>query len=91
MTTVDLVQRFRTKKCGEKDNVRTHFQELTDLRDQLAAVGKFVDDNDFTATLLASLPPSYVHVCTSINSSARLGAINLTPTIAVRNVLLVNP
>jgi hypothetical protein len=46
-----------------------------------------VDDDDFTATLLASLPPSYVHVCTSINSSACLGAINLTPTIAKEIVL----
>jgi len=87
MTTVDLVRRFRTKKCGEKDNIRTHFQELTDLRDQLAAVGKSVDNDDFAATLLASLPPSFVHACTSINSSGRVGAKNLTPTIAKEIVL----
>jgi transposase InsO family protein len=87
MTTVELVRRFRTKKCGEKENVRTHFQELSDLRDQLAAIGKSVDDSDFTATLLASLPPSYVHACTAINSSARLGAVTLTPSIAKEIVL----
>ena len=87
MTTVELVMKFRNKRCGEGDNVRTHFQELSDLRDQLAAVGKTVDDEDFTDTLLASLPPSYSHACTSINSSARLGSVTLTPIIVQEIVL----
>jgi hypothetical protein len=87
MTTVDLVMKFRNKRCAEGDNVRTHFQELSDLRDQLAAVGKTVDDEDFTDTILASLPPSYSHACTSINSSARLGSVTLTPVIVQEIVI----
>ena len=87
MTTVDLVQWFRTKQCEEKDNVCTHFQELSDLHNQLAVIGKTVDDDNFTATLLASLPPSYNHACTLINSSVRLGSVALMPAIAREIVL----
>ena len=87
MVTVELVRKFRNKKCGDTDNVRTHFQELSDLREQLAAIGKAVDDEDFTDTLLASLPSSYSHTCTSINSSARLGAVQLTSAIVQEIVL----
>ena len=87
MTTVDLVRRFRTKCCADKDNIHTHFQELLDLHDQLAAIGKTVDDDDFTATLLASLPLSYSHACTSINSSIHLGAVTLTSAIT-REIIL---
>jgi hypothetical protein len=87
MVTVELVRKFRNKKCGETDNVCMHFQELSDLCEQLAAIGKAVDDEDFTDTLLASLPPSYSHTCTSINSSAHLGAIQLTAAIVQEIVL----
>jgi hypothetical protein len=87
MVTVELVRKFRNKKCRETDNICMHFQELSDLCEQLAAIGKAVDNEDFTDTLLASLPPSYSHTCTSINSSAHLGAIQLTAAIVQEIVL----
>ncbi len=59
MTVVDLARRFRNKKCGEKENVRTHFEQLANMREQLAAMGKIIDNDDFTNILLASLPSSY--------------------------------
>ena len=59
MTVVDLARRFRNKKCGEKENIHTHFEQLTNMHEQLAAMGKIIDDDDFTDILLASLPSSY--------------------------------
>jgi hypothetical protein len=82
-TRVELVRRFRNKKCGEKESVRTHFQELSALREQLVALGKTIDDEDYTDTLLASLPSSYDHEIASINASSKMGSKQLTPGMVI--------
>jgi len=79
MTVVDLARRFRNKKCGEKENVRTHFEQLANMREQLAAMGKVIDNDDFTDILLASLPSSYESTRSAINASARISGNSLTP------------
>ena len=33
MTTVKLMMKFRNKQCKEGNNVRIHFEELSNLRD----------------------------------------------------------
>ena len=77
----DLVHQFRNAKCKKDENVRTHFEHLTDIREQLASMGKVVDDKDYTDTLLASLPALYNYVVSSISTSARLGSTKLTADI----------
>ncbi len=84
MTVVDLARRFRNKKCGEKENVRTHFEQLANMREQLAAMGKVIDDDDFTDILLASLPPTYESTRSAINASARISGKTLTPDTVIQ-------
>ena len=55
----DIIRRFRNKCCEEDESVCTHFKALADLREQLAAMGKPVGDDNYTDTLFASLPNSY--------------------------------
>ena len=74
----DLIRRFRNTRCGENDDVRAHFENLANLKEQLAAMGKTVSDEDYTDILLASLPTSYDATCSSISHSARLGSKPLT-------------
>ena len=50
--------------------MRSYFESLADLREQLAVMGKAVDDTDYTDTLLASLPASYDSTISSISASA---------------------
>ena len=77
----DLVRQFHNAKCKEDENVRTHFEHLADIQEQLASMGKTVDDKDYTNTLLASLPASYNYAISSISASARLGSQKLTAEI----------
>jgi transposase InsO family protein len=77
----DLIRKFRNKRCNEDESVRSHFESLANLREQLAAIGKAVTDEDYTDTLLASLPHSYDSSISSISASARLGSKVLTAEI----------
>ena len=65
----DLMQQFWNTKCGENDNICSHFEHMTNVREQLVAMGKAISDEDYTDILLTSLPPSYDQSCTSISHS----------------------
>src|SRR6266850_6806375 len=83
----DIIQRFRNKCCKEDESVRNHFEYLSDLREQLAAMGKAVMDEDYTDTLLASLPASYDGVVSSMSASTCLGTKVLTSEIFEQFIL----
>src|SRR6266581_603348 len=74
----DLMRRFRNTRCGENDSVRTHFEHMANVREQLAAMGKAISDDDYTDILLTSLPHSYDQSCTSISNSTRVSGQPLT-------------
>ena len=73
VTRVTLLRKFRNLKCEEEGDVRTHFDELAHMREQLAAMGKTIDEDDYVDILLASLPSSYQPSVSAINASTRLG------------------
>ena len=73
VTRVTLLRKFRNLKCEEGGDVRTHFEELAHMREQLAAMGKNIDEDDYVDILLASLPSSYQPSVSAINASTRLG------------------
>jgi len=75
------MRRFQNTRCGENDTVCTHFENLRNLQEQLARMGKLISDKDYTDILLASLPPSYDSSCSSISNSARLGSHVLTANV----------
>ena len=77
----NLVHQFRNAKCKENENVHTHFEHLADIHEQLASMGKVVNDKDYTDTLLASLPASYNYAVFSISASTHLGSTKLTADI----------
>jgi len=84
---MDVIWRFRNKHCEEDESVRNHFKYLSDLREQLAAMGKAVTDKDYTDTLLASLPASYDSTVSSMSASACLGTKVLTSEIFKQFIL----
>jgi hypothetical protein len=79
MMVVDLARKVRSKKCGETESVCTHFEQLADMCEQLAVMGKTVNDDDYTDILLASLPLSYNFICSTINASTCISKEKLTP------------
>ena len=83
----NLTCHFRNKKCGNDESVHAHFEHLANLRKQLAAIGKTVTDDDYLNTMLASLPSSYDHTCSSISVSTRLGSKSLMAEIFEQFIL----
>jgi hypothetical protein len=49
-------------QSGEDDNVRTDYERLAVLREQLAAMGKAFRDAEYASILMGSLPPPYKSV-----------------------------
>jgi len=76
------------KHCEEDKSVRNHFEYLTDLHEQqLTVVGKAVTNEEYTNTLLASLPVSYDGAVLSMSTSTRLGTKTLTSEIFKQLIL----
>ena len=70
MHKVDLGKKLQNAKLGDEDDAHAHFTWLVDMREQLAAMGKNLDDDKFASILLGSLPPSYAATVGGINAAA---------------------
>src|SRR5260221_14039874 len=55
----DLMRRFRKTRCGQSESIRTHFEHMANVGEQLAAMGKNISDDASTDILLTSLLSSY--------------------------------
>jgi hypothetical protein len=67
-----LERKLFNKRCGDHEDVRSHFKKLDDLRSQLAGLGKCLSDNEFSYILLTSFPASYDDCIASLNMTAKL-------------------
>ena len=59
MFTIDLRRQLQDVRCEDNGNVRTHFNNLRNMHEELAALRKSIPDRDFAAIILGSLPKSY--------------------------------
>ena len=77
----DVIRQFRNKRCGEDESIRAHFESFADLREQLASMGKEVDDQDYADTLMTSLPRSYDSAIQSITAGVKVSNGTMTAHI----------
>ena len=56
---VDARRRLADMRCDEDGDVRAHTNALVALRDELAGMGAMVTDEEFSSTILGSLPMTY--------------------------------
>ena len=84
MVLVKTSQQLQTTHCGEDDSVRDHFDYLANLREQLAAMGKTITDNEYASILLGSLPESYLAMLGSITAAAELSGRAVSSAIVVK-------
>ena len=61
-------RKLLTMKMGEGDALGTHINSIKTLAEQLAAIGAQISEEDLVMTLLMSLPPSYEHFITALES-----------------------
>ena len=81
---IDTLKRLHQKKCSENDSVKTHLEELVDLRDKLAGMGAPVGDKDFRTIILASLPLSYRNLISAITVTASLSSTTIDNNHLIR-------
>ena len=68
-TLVDLTRRMQDLRLREDDDVCVHFAKLDDMCRQLYAIGNDTNDEEFTLILLASFPPCYSFIISSITTA----------------------
>jgi gag-polypeptide of LTR copia-type len=56
MITIDLRKRLYDIRCAENGNIRTHFDNIRTMREELASLGTELSEPDFSAVILGSLP-----------------------------------
>ena len=86
MITVVLGKKLQNTKLEEDEDARAHFTKLSDLREQLASMGKNYDDDEYASILLGSLPSSYEPTISAINAAAYLSNTTVTPNGVIRLV-----
>jgi gag-polypeptide of LTR copia-type len=87
MIVVELGRKLQSTHCEEDENVRSHFDRLADLREQLSAMGKTITEEEYSSILLGSLPPSYEMVVNVITAAAGISGNDITPAIVTRLAL----
>ena len=79
LVQIDLRRRLQEVQCDEGGDVKAHFAEQLRLRESLAGMGASIDDRDFYAITLGSLPESHHPLLSSINAAAKIAQKPLTP------------
>ncbi|PSR87021.1 hypothetical protein PHLCEN_2v5279 [Hermanssonia centrifuga] len=84
MVSVDLRRRLQDVRCGEKDDLQTHFLKLRTMRENLAAMGHPPADDDFYAIILGSLPPSFEPYISAVTATSAV----LGTTLSAEDLML---
>ena len=72
MVAIDLRQKMQSVKCGDSEDVRTHFEKLANNRERLALMGVSLSDTEYANTLIGSLPTVYDPTISSITAASKL-------------------
>ncbi len=83
MVLVKLSQQLQSMRCGDDDNIRKHFDKLSNLKEQLAAMGKSVPTSEYALMLMGSLPTSYASMLGSIAASGEMDGMAVSPAVVV--------
>ena len=70
MVAIDLRRRIQNQRCGDKDDIVAHFATLRTMREDLAAMGQKLEDTDFYAIVMGSLPSSYDPYISAVNATS---------------------
>ena len=84
MVSVDLRRRIQELRCTEKGDMISHFATLQTMREDLAAMGQALDENDFYMIILGSLPASYDPYISAVNATSSV----LGTTISADDLML---
>ena len=79
MFTIDLHKKLQEIRCTEGGDVRAHFESMTVLREDLAALGDKIDNSDYAAIILGSLPKTYGTFLAAVSGAMKIANQTLDP------------
>src|ERR1700678_195681 len=83
MVAIDLRLKLQSIKCGENEDVRTHFSKLAEMNERLASYGVTLTDHEYASILVGSLPSIYDPTLSSILAAAKLSKTALNPDTVI--------
>ena len=72
---LELKRKLFSMRLGERGSVHNHIQSMTEVCDELSAIGEPVNEEDRVVYLLASLPESYNVLVTALEASVEVPAL----------------
>jgi hypothetical protein len=70
LVKADIRKRMLLACCDEGGDVKVHFGELNRLCQIMAGMGAIVDDEDYAAIIMGSLPDSYRPIISTLEAAA---------------------
>ena len=80
---VDIHSHLQGMKCGEKDDMQHHLTTMMTMQEELSGMGSPVDDRDFAAMIVNSLPESYRTLLRTTTAALRASGKSVTPSTIV--------
>ena len=87
MFMIDLRRRLQDERCEDNGNIRTHFDTLRTMREDLAALGDDLSDEDFGAMVIGSLPRSYDSYLSAITATLSVLGTKLNPDALMLSII----
>ena len=87
MITIELRKRLHEIRCAETGNIRTHFDNIRTMREELASLGTALSEPDFSAVILGSLPKSYDQFISAVIAAASVLKKDLDPEDLMQTII----
>ena len=84
MVAIDLRRHMQNQRCSDKDDIVAHFGTLRTMQEDLAAMGQKLEDSDFYAIIMGSLPGSYDPYISAVNATLSV----LGTTLSANDLIL---
>ena len=87
MITIELCKQLHKTRCVETGNIRTHFDNIRTMREELASLGTALSEPDFSAIILGSLPKSYDQFISAVIATASVLKKDLDPEDLMQTII----
>ena len=87
MITIDLRKRLQDTRCAENGNIRTHFDNIRTMREELSSLGAVISEEDFSAIILGSLPKTYDQFLSAVTATASVLKQELQPEDLIQAII----
>ena len=87
MITIELQKRLQDTCCTESGNIRTHFDTIRTMQEELASLRTILSEPDFSATILGFLPKSYDQFLLAVTATASIMKHDLNPEDLMQTII----